>query len=68
MLTEIKIKSLLAKPSRYSAFDRDGLYLEIMTTGAKYWRRKHVENCRTIKRTIGPWPLISLKEARELNQ
>ena len=67
MLTEIKIKNLPIKEKSYTVFDGKGLYIHVYSTGSKIWRRVHVENGRQIRKSLGPWPLVSLRTARELN-
>ena len=53
MLTELSVQSLKVQEKRYMRADRDGLYIEIVPGG----KRK--------KTSIGRWPEMSLKEARE---
>ena len=65
-LTEIQCRN--AKPSEkaYKLFDGGGLYLEITSQGSKLWRLKYRSIDGKEKRaSFGPYPLISLKEARE---
>lgn len=50
----------------YRKFDGGGLYLEVMSSGAKYWRFKY-SYLKTEKRiSFGVYPEISLSKAREL--
>jgi hypothetical protein len=37
-LSELRAKTAKPKEKRYTLSDMDGLYLEVMTTGKKYWR------------------------------
>ncbi len=64
-LTDIKIKSL--KPSRrpFKKFDTEGLYIQVTPSGNKLWRYKYSFNGRNKTLSIGRYPLISLKEARD---
>ncbi len=64
-LTELKCKS--AKPSEKARkiADGQGLYLEIMPTGSKYWRMKYRHLGKEKRLAFGVYPEISLKEARE---
>ncbi|AXF86354.1 Prophage integrase IntA [Ephemeroptericola cinctiostellae] len=50
----------------YRKFDGGGLYLEVMSSGAKYWRFKY-SYLKTEKRiSFGVYPEVSLAKAREL--
>jgi integrase len=64
-LTDIKIKSAKPRDRRYQIADSDGLYIEVMTSGKKYWRLRYSENNRRSWHTIGEYPAIGLQEARE---
>lgn len=65
-LTELKIKNLKPKEKRYLVNDGQGLYIAVMPTGEKYWYVRTWENGKEHKRSIGRYPDISLKDAREL--
>lgn len=65
-LTEIKIQKLRARGKRYLVSDGHGLYIAVMPTGEKYWYVRTWENGRERKRSLGRYPDVSLKEAREL--
>lgn len=65
-LTELKIKSLKPRKSRYLLADGHGLYIAVMPTGEKYWYVRSWKNGRESKVSIGKYPDISLKEARDL--
>ena len=67
MLTEIKIKNLKPRERPYSESDSHGLYLEVFPNGSKLWRIRYVTDGKETRRSLGPWPLVSLKEARERN-
>ena len=64
-LTDIKIKSAKPKEKRYQLADSDGLYLEIMTSGKKYWRLRYFKDGRRSWHTIGEYPATGLQEARD---
>ncbi len=38
MLTDVQVRKLKPKAKPYKAADRDGLYVLIQPTGAKWWR------------------------------
>ncbi|RDS76136.1 DUF4102 domain-containing protein [Alteriqipengyuania lutimaris] len=46
-------------------FDGGGLYLAIRPSGAKSWKLKYRWHGAEKKLTIGPYPAVSLREARE---
>lgn len=65
-LTEVQVRN--AKPSQksYKLFDGGGLYLEVATTGSRIWRLKFRQRDGKENRlTFGPYPEISLQDARE---
>ncbi len=65
-LTEMTCKTAKPREKAYKLFDGGGLYLEITPTGSKLWRLKYRSIDGKEKRaSFGPYPLISLKEARE---
>jgi integrase len=64
-LSEIRVKSAKAQERRYQIADSDGLYIEIMTSGKKYWRLRYFKGGKRSWHTIGEYPMTSLQEARE---
>ena len=67
-LTNLKIEKLKPKEKIYKANDGQGLYLKIRPSGSKIWMFDYYHPI-TKKRptlTIGRYPDISLKEARDL--
>lgn len=66
-LTELKIKNLKPKSTRYYVSDGGGLYLAVMPTGEKYWYRRSWKDNKERKWSLGHWPEVGLKQARELN-
>lgn len=72
-LTDIKIKGLKAgiKPDgsttskTYKVADEKGLYLEVTPTGAKRWRLKYRFEGKEKLLSVGVYPDVSLKQARE---
>ena len=65
MLTEAQIKNAKPKEKRYMLRDEHGLYLEVIPSGTKSWRFRYWVDKKEYKVTIGKYPLISLKDARE---
>lgn len=65
-LTDIRLKSLKPKETRYFVADGNGLVLEIMTSGSKIWRFRYSLHGRRLPlMTIGDYPAVSLQDARE---
>lgn len=56
-------KSEDAKP--YKMFDGGGLYLHVTETGSKLWRYQFRLNGKQSIASLGKYPVVSLKEARE---
>ena len=64
-LTEIQIKAARPKDKRYLLRDDRGLYLEVMTSGNKHWRLRYWENGKERRMSLGEYPYVTLKQARE---
>lgn len=64
MLTDLDIKNLKPKETRYMVCDRDGLYIEVVPAGAKYWWLRYTVGTKRRKFSLGKYPDVSLKEAR----
>lgn len=60
----------LAKPKEkpYRLYDREGMYIEIAPSGGKYWRAKYRFEGKETRLSLGVYPLVGLKEAREKNR
>jgi integrase len=65
-LTDYYIKNIKPKDKPLKSFDGKGLYLETLPTGRKSWRLKYRERGQEKRKTIGNWPEISLRQARDL--
>ena len=63
LLSDTKIKSAKARDVRYQL--TDGLYLEVMVTGKKYWRLRYSMGGKRKWHTIGEYPATGLQEARD---
>ncbi len=61
-LSHASVKSL-SKPGRYS--DGGGLYLQIRETGTKSWVFAWKEGGKRTVMGLGPWPAVSLADARK---
>lgn len=64
-LTEAKIKALKPKSKGYKKADFEGLYVYITPSGSRIWRMKFRHNKKEGSLTIGEYPAVTLKEARE---
>src|SRR5437870_12131532 len=64
-LSDIEIRK--AKPSKkpLRIFDGGGLYLEVSPSGGKWWRVKYRFNGKKKRLSVGVYPDVGLKFARE---
>lgn len=63
-LTDARCKGAKSASKPYKIFDGNGLYLEVVPNGSKYWRLKYRFNGKEKKLAIGTYPFYSLAEAR----
>jgi integrase len=63
-LSEVKIRTAKPRKSEYKLFDGGGLYLLVTPSGGKYWHFKYRFNGKDKRISFGPYPKISLAEAR----
>lgn len=63
-LTDLQVKNARQTEKRYTLSDGRGLLLEVRTSGAKVWVLRRWHEGREIRRVIGKYPDIGLKEAR----
>ena len=64
-LTDIALKNLKPSDRPYKVSDANGLYILVKPNGTKHWRMKYRFMGKEKLMAYGPYPLISLKEARE---
>jgi len=66
-LSELQVKKAKVEEKEYSLYDGDGLQLVIKPSGLKSWvyRYRSPITHKMVKLTIGKYPIISLKEARD---
>ena len=64
-LTELQIKKAQPKNKVYRIFDGHGLHIEITPKGQKWWRYKYLYHGKEKRMSLGVYPEITLKEARE---
>ena len=65
MLTQLQITSAKPKAKPYNMADAQGLVLVVQTNGSKLWRFRYRYGGRQKTLHLGPWPSISLADARE---
>jgi integrase len=65
MLTQLQITSAKPKAKPYRLADGQGLVLVVQTSGSKLWCFRYRYDGRQKTLHLGPWPTISLAEARE---
>ncbi|MEQ6918026.1 tyrosine-type recombinase/integrase [Halomonas aquatica] len=63
-LTVTAVKSAKPKDKTYKMADGGGLYLEVSTTGSKYWRMKYRHAGKEKRLAIGVYPETTLAAAR----
>ena len=63
-LTIVGINHAKPKDKTYRLYDEKGLYLEVTKAGGKLWRCKYRFGGKEKRLAIGPYPEISLKDAR----
>ena len=64
-LTEVKIKNAKPNGKIQRHADGGGLYLEVSVAGGKHWRMKYRVDGKEKRLSFGPWPGVSLQEARD---
>lgn len=66
-LTETQIQKFKSKDKVYRKLDKDGLYLEVATSGTKSWIHRYSFNNKSTMRVIGHYDnkSMSLRSARE---
>ena len=64
-LTELSIKQAKPKEKQYKLTDGEGMYLRVYHNGSKYWQLQYWFDGKQKILSIGVWPEISLKDARD---
>lgn len=64
VLTDRACKAAQADGKNQKLFDGEGLFLFVTATGFKSWRLKYRYGGKEKQLTFGPYPTVSLKEAR----
>lgn len=63
-ISDTKARKAMPADKPYRIPDTDGLYLDVRTTGKKYWRVRYFLHGKENLYTPGQYPHVSLKEAR----
>lgn len=65
-LTDMQVRNAKPKEKPYKLFDGGGMYLEVAPSGSRIWRLKFRQaGGKENRLTFGPYPEITLQEARE---
>lgn len=64
MLTDAKIRAAKPRPKPYKITDANRLYLLVTPSGGKLWRWSYAFDGKQKGMAFGPWPKVSLAEAR----
>ncbi len=64
-LTNTTIKNITPKEKTSKFYDERGLYLEVSPNGGKWWRLKYRFGGKEKRLSLGVYPDVSLKDARE---
>jgi len=64
-LSEFAVRKAKPKDKAYKLADGGGLYLHVQTSGSKHWRMKYRFGGKEKLLTFGPYPLITIAEARK---
>ena len=65
MLSDAQIRNFKPREKSYRKWDEKGLYIEVTSAGNKLWRFKYRINRKEKRLSLGQYPEVSLKEARE---
>ncbi|QQG35486.1 MAG: integrase arm-type DNA-binding domain-containing protein [Micavibrio aeruginosavorus] len=65
MLTDKACRAAIPESKPKKIFDSQGLYLEVLPAGGKYWRLKYRYRGKEKRLALGVYPNISLAEARQ---
>ncbi len=64
-LTDLAIRKAAPGPKRVRLYDGRGLYLEVAPAGGKWWRFKYRFDSKEKLLSLGTYPEVGLKKARE---
>lgn len=64
-LSDTKVKTAPPKEKQYKIFDTDGLFILIAPSGGKWWRLRYRYGGREKLLSLGTYPRVTLKMARD---
>jgi len=64
-LSEVKVRTAKPEENQYKIFDGGGLFLLVTPSGGKLWHFKYRFDNKEKKLALGPYPEISLADARQ---
>ena len=64
-LTDTAVRNIKPGIKSIKLFDERGLYLEVSPTGGKWWRLKYRFDNKEKRISLGVYPDVSLKDARD---
>ena len=64
-LTDVRIRNVKPGEKTVKLFDGGGLYLEVTPSGGKWWRLKYRYLGKEKRMSLGTYPIVGLKDARE---
>jgi integrase len=64
-LTATTIRNIQSREKTFKLYDERGMYLEVSPKGGKWWRLKYRFNGKEKRLSLGVYPDVSLKIARE---
>src|SRR5882724_13674230 len=64
-LKDTMVRNAKPRSKKYKMFDGDGLFLEVLPTGAKYWRMRYFLAGKEKGLALGVYPHVTLADARE---
>jgi len=67
-LANTTIRSAQSKAKAYRLWDGYGLYIEVSPKGGKWWRYKYRFRGKEKRLSLGTYPAVGLKEARDLRE
>ena len=67
-LTDKRIQASKPKAKPYPLADAGGLYVDVLTSGSKVWRYSYRIDGKRTKVTIGSYPAIGIKAARNTHE
>ena len=67
-LTDLEIRSFKPERKPFKRFDGGGLYVEVLPSGAKWWRLKYRFKGKESRVSLGRYPQVKLKDARRLRE